>query len=389
MIGSHRQEALEHPARLHRSIRGLTGPSAGAVQLFSFSLVEIRMKSTLRSSTAAAAILVTFVSFGVAALPSNRLKADSTLNHDVVAAMAIGKNYNVGAMLSMAGNVNTQVSNPDRTVIATVDRIRNDSLTVTSGPLRLRVLVSALPYGEGSGFFTIAETTLNPLPPLGQYSNLMLTMPLASPPDGVYHLTIGIFEQENGCTAADGFCPDGAATFPSQVQVYGGVFYAYASDSTTTTVVEYYHAEFDHYFLTSSPDEVSKLDAGAFSGWARTGRTFGVWKVDTGSLAEVCRFFSTSFGTKSSHFYTPFGNECAIVRTNPDWQYEGVVAYFGLPAADGTCAIGLPLYRLYNNGMGGAPNHRYTTSLAVRDQMMRAGWIPEGAGIGVIACAPY
>ena len=34
----------------------------------------------------------------------------------------------------------------------------------------------------------------------------------------------------------------------------------------------------------------------------------------------------------------------------------------------------IPVYRLYNNGQGGAPNHRYTTSLATRTQMLgRAG----------------
>ena len=51
--------------------------------------------------------------------------------------------------------------------------------------------------------------------------------------------------------------------------------------------------------------------------------------------------------------------------------------------------MGLPLYRLYNDGMGGAPNHRYTTSLTVRAAMIEAGWIPEGSGIGVIGCVAY
>jgi hypothetical protein len=47
------------------------------------------------------------------------------------------------------------------------------------------------------------------------------------------------------------------------------------------------------------------------------------------------------------------------------------------------------LYRLYNNGMGGAPNHRYTTSLATFNQMRAAGWIFEGNGLtGAFACVP-
>ena len=49
----------------------------------------------------------------------------------------------------------------------------------------------------------------------------------------------------------------------------------------------------------------------------------------------------------------------------------------------------MPVYRMYNNGQGGAPNHRYTTDLAVRAQMLVQGWIAEGYGkIGVIMCSP-
>jgi hypothetical protein len=78
------------------------------------------------------------------------------------------------------------------------------------------------------------------------------------------------------------------------------------------------------------------------------------------------------------------------VRGNPDWQFEGEVFYTSAPAADGTCAAGTkPVYRLYNDGQGSAPNHRYTTEASVRALMLSQGWIPEGYGpIGVIMCAP-
>ena len=65
---------------------------------------------------------------------------------------------------------------------------------------------------------------------------------------------------------------------------------------------------------------------------------------------------------------------------------------FAIPLAnaDGTCNAALtPIYRLYNNGAGGAPNHRYTTLAAVRDAMMIGGWILEGNGPGfAFMCAP-
>jgi len=48
-----------------------------------------------------------------------------------------------------------------------------------------------------------------------------------------------------------------------------------------------------------------------------------------------------------------------------------------------------PLYRLYNDGQGGAPNHRYTTQAATRSAMLANGWIAEGVGeLGVIGCVP-
>ena len=107
--------------------------------------------------------------------------------------------------------------------------------------------------------------------------------------------------------------------------------------------------------------------------------------------ARRCAASSARHSTReSSHFYTPFPSECSTVMGNPDWQLEGQVFNIPIPAADGSCAAGtVPVYRLYNNGQGGAPNHRYTTDLSVRSQMMTQGWVPEGYGsVGVIMCSP-
>ena len=88
--------------------------------------------------------------------------------------------------------------------------------------------------------------------------------------------------------------------------------------------VEFHHAGFDHYFVSSDADEIDKLDTGFFAGWARTGESFGVLPVDPAGAGNVCRFFSTSFGAKSSHFYTADAGECETVKRNPDWQFEGL-----------------------------------------------------------------
>ena len=155
--------------------------------------------------------------------------------------------------------------------------------------------------------------------------------------------------------------------------------------------VEYYHAAFDHYFITDLPDEITKLDNGTFTGWARTGDAFNVYTgIPPAGAATVCRFFSTAFDPKSSHFYTPDAPECALVKTKPAWQFEGEVFALPVPDITGTCAAGTtPVYRLYNSGQGAAPNHRYTTRLATRAQMIAQGWIAEGYGdLGVIMCSP-
>ena len=167
-------------------------------------------------------------------------------------------------------------------------------------------------------------------------------------------------------------------------------FRATAAAPVPSAVIEYYHAAFDHYFVTNIADEIVKLDNGTFVGWARTGETFNVYASADIGTSDVCRFFSTSFAPKSSHFYTPSATECATVKQNPNWQFEAVVFAAPTPDAAGNCAAGTqPVYRMYNNGQGAAPNHRYTTSLATRGQMLAKGWIPEGQGaLGVIMCSP-
>ena len=162
--------------------------------------------------------------------------------------------------------------------------------------------------------------------------------------------------------------------------------------AATVQAVEYYYAPWDHYFVTAIPAEITALDSGMFGAWVRTGLGFNVYPTagaPAGSV-PVCRFFSTIFDPKSSHFYSAIAAECNALKTTVGWQFEAYVFNVLSPAvADGSCPAGtVPVYRLYNNGQGGAPNHRFTTDLAVRQQMLARGYLPEGYGIGVSMCAP-
>jgi len=162
-----------------------------------------------------------------------------------------------------------------------------------------------------------------------------------------------------------------------------------AAASGQRLAVEYFHAGFRHYFVTAQDDEIAKLDAGAFDGWTRTGLGFAVFADPAPGRNSVCRFFTTAFPPTSSHFYAPRGLGCEGALANADWQYEGDVFFTPLPDPDGRCPAGTtPVYRLYNNGQGGAPGHRFTTRLDVRSAMLAEGYVAEGTGIGVGMCAP-
>ena len=163
-----------------------------------------------------------------------------------------------------------------------------------------------------------------------------------------------------------------------------------APPAAAANAVEYFHTIQGHYFVTASPQEIEDLDNDPRTGWRRTGERFGVLDAGAPSASNVCRFWSAqTYAPKSSHFYTPFASECESVKRRPEWRFEGEVFAMRLADPAGNCPTGTePLYRLYNNVAGGAPNHRYTTRAAVRAQMIAQGWTPEGVGVGVIGCVP-
>ena len=158
--------------------------------------------------------------------------------------------------------------------------------------------------------------------------------------------------------------------------------------------VEYYHPRLEHYFLTADAVEIGALDSGVFPGWWRTGQRLHVYADPGADRAPVCRFYTDAFAGKATHFYTASPAECEYVKRLPQWMFEGIAFYVLIPIGYGTgsgsCPAGtVALYRAYNNGQGGAPNHRYTTSLAALTAMIAQGWTFEGeAATKVFACVP-
>jgi hypothetical protein len=163
------------------------------------------------------------------------------------------------------------------------------------------------------------------------------------------------------------------------------------------TAIEYYSGTLDHYFFTADANEKTALDSGLVAGgWVRTGKSFlvtlfpGCRTLIEGGKHPVYRFVGEANIGPDSHFFTVSQDECGVVRDRVDWHwmFEGAPFYASEPIA-GACPAGFgkygqALYRAYNNGKGGDPNHRYSTDPAVIQAMVDQGWIDEGLAMCVV-----
>ena len=155
------------------------------------------------------------------------------------------------------------------------------------------------------------------------------------------------------------------------------------------TVVEYYHAGFDHYFITWMPGEIAILDAGTqIRGWVRTGYWFKTYTTAQAGTSPVCRYYIPP-GLGDSHFFGRGTAECiATGQKFPSFVLEDpAFMQMYLPSV-GVCPVDTrPVYRVFSNRPDA--NHRYMTDRAVRDQMVAKGWLAEGDGPDmVVMCAP-
>lgn len=160
------------------------------------------------------------------------------------------------------------------------------------------------------------------------------------------------------------------------------------------TVVEYYNATLDHYFMTPLANEIAALDSETIAGWTRTGLTFDASAVADGALSPVCRFYiPPQHG--DSHFLSASPEECAevLAKIPVDPNFSNYIEetpaefYIALPdTVSGTCPAGtVPVYRLWNHRADS--NHRYTADIATRAAMIARGYVSEGYGPdGVAMC---
>src|SRR5580698_302798 len=161
-----------------------------------------------------------------------------------------------------------------------------------------------------------------------------------------------------------------------------------AMGQTIETVVEYYDAHDDLYFMTASAAEQAVVDSGAdnvgASTWSRTGESFNAY-ASPGPGNDVCRFYDPNIPPVGIHFYTALPAECSNVRaTLPAWQFESGNVFNILLPVNGACAAGFaPVTRYFDQRVD--ESWRFViTNAAIDATMTSLGWANEG----VQMCAP-
>jgi hypothetical protein len=162
--------------------------------------------------------------------------------------------------------------------------------------------------------------------------------------------------------------------------------------SVGVTLVEYYIASLDYYFLTGRAGDKAALDA-LPTVFTRTGQQIKMYaapNVDTLPLERHYFDKVARGGSRGSHFFTALPSDQVLMTSlNPTNAaqpakplLEGIEGYAIPKTTTGTCPVGsTPIYRAFK----GAPrylddgNHRFSTSTAQHQDMVnRLGWVDEG-----------
>lgn len=225
-----------------------------------------------------------------------------------------------------------------------------------------------------------------------------LALETVSTPAGTFYNAMHIREQRGPDYVRDVWYASGVGMVRWMDSVEEGLLAAIALPDQppppVTRVVEYYHAGFDHYFITADPTEIDALDTGRLQGWQRTGMSFNVVAAAAGvpaGASAVCRYYGLPSAGLNTHFYSASPEECADVgRKWPDqWMLESPnVFQVYMPGMTGSCPAGaLPIFRTWNQRIDS--NHRFTMDPNVQSVMMGRGHAAEGYGDPPVAmCSP-
>jgi predicted dienelactone hydrolase len=186
--------------------------------------------------------------------------------------------------------------------------------------------------------------------------------------------------------------PDAMARFIKMSGVTGGrddkmiidVHVPFAPAAGDVAALEFFNTNLGHYFVSAGPGENAGILAGAAGpGWVLTGESFKAWLIPPSATAfpqvsPVCRFYAPGANT---HFFTAEAGECALVKQDPGWFFEGIG--FHIQRVGNGCPPGmLQVNRAYNNRFRqNDSNHRFSTSDSTMAEMARKGWAVEGTAM--------
>ena len=220
-------------------------------------------------------------------------------------------------------------------------------------------------YTMPAGFLSIGGGTLN-------YAGVHSVTYSALPTDGVSALN------------------SAGSTVPNVATNFAGASASVGAAPSELTIVEYFNAALDHYFITHLGSEIAILDAGVvIKGWLRTGQTFKVLASAGAGTSPVCRSYIPP-DKGDSHFYGRGTVECNdTIAKNPTFVVEDPQFFHVMLPNAGVCPAGtVNVYRVFSNRPDA--NHRYTIDPAIRDQMVAVRqWLAEGDGPNlVVMCVP-
>lgn len=174
---------------------------------------------------------------------------------------------------------------------------------------------------------------------------------------------------------------------------FSGVGVATSFARPTMPVVEFVNPLLRQYVLATQAEEINALDSGKVPGWVRSGEQFNAFRSGYVSMStfDVCRWYART-PVASTHWYFFTNYKCGLIEFSMyheslvEMVQEDAAAFAGAyVSSEGWCVYGSrPLYALWDGVIG----HRYTPSIAIRNEMVAQGWISEGWGPhGAIACA--
>lgn len=291
----------------------------------------------------------------------NAAGGSSTVSLSGTGSAPLGARISVPSSLNFGAVVSSQASSP---VVVSVSSVGTAPLIISS-------------ISSSGNRFLISGNNCIIDAPLAVNSSCSFSLRFL--PSGVGTQTGSVSIQHNGSAVATVISLSGIGVAPPA--------------PVTKTMVEYWFAPSNFYFITSRDDDKTLLDR--IPDFRRTGATFLVLASQTSSAHALVRFYFDQVAvnaTRGSHFYTLIDSEkAALTALNPGNAQqprlpfnEGIDSWAFLPLVageGGSCAGGqTPVYRLFRGNVRfpDDPNHRYVLNLDTYREFVAMGWDGEG-----------